>query len=1349
MKQAKNIKHCFKGVISWLLAFIMLISTIPAFGAVSMQSSGAAGFTGPLAGSSWSNNAQFLRITLLWAPYAEPGDSAVDFDGITWAQDKVKLVGDTFDWALGDGTSPGHQVDQHSEWANAYEYGKNGHSKVIGTGKQKYAVYGRAWHFEPGSLKNDAGGDLQFPCRAGGKNDIDTNVFFQQRATLNEVCFMAKESPAGKLETGYGAGVMGVERLKSGMYMDSFGDEYAGKYLIIVEPGIYMPIEGVYTAFTMRDALAWGYGGPTSKAPSTVAAAANALQLQDKGDYVDIGLKYAPPRTFTNIGNDMAGQFGAIRESYGVGLVWFNEGGQLPVINYYYTLTEEDIEGTGLVLSDDGSCLETESGEALSKRDAMELFKTLLDRAADDGKRVEVAGNKYDAPPQDTIPSGTYDLICGYVQNKKLTAGNLDIQPDLPGANGNLPYFGSANEAKITQEAKDWTKDPDLTEEKITMWSNSQELTGTVKDNNEARGVASNDKKGIYPNGEGGITVEYNQDRGNLQGIFLYVNGLSLPPISDEPVPDLDIDFVSMPTNVTKMYYENEEDESPINTVHESIGKNESYTIEDDDPYEVVEWILVTDLTPGEPEHYHDWDEVIPNEVDGHTPSSGTEKTTIPPTSWSDPDAELFIKLLKKPEPPKPVIDADLYLSEKRITWLKSLYDFGEHPKFTFRWPAITGVEYHRVGRNRYRRCKESILDGGLFFVTSNKAAVKSDIMGNVTYFKPYDMHNTKGLSRGNGAGETTVSPNYGFVIWRGKDIPTIAQYKYDGSTLNNTITDKKAHDIIKNIVPREGKQPAGDRHPENGHEGKTGYYMDKMTIVMGSIGQDTGLNGTNITGEPNVEDRVYTTKWSYCGKVSSYSVSNPQPQTYNVDVRVDVGYGKPNTGNTDVTFSSENLNAFDTDFANIKGFPVNNTSPIKMYPYVEMFFDTTHGLRDQSVMTLAGHESKIVPKDYIEIGYKTAAIDNENKTGLLLQSKQWSVHQAATKLGTKNTVLPGGAIYRLTTPGGSTSNTRTLVAMSSWLTFLPADTIEATIEGKDKYNGTAQNERNEKLYQQLLNSLNNLDIVQIVNNEQVLQEKAGQQVVTNTSGQPTSPDLKYWLTQNLLDGAGKVDQPASVDDAIKVNSPKTNEADLDIISTKEERIYYRVYSDIEGNVYVSKSLDNAAGTEPGKGEILGKISKAQSESELLAQNDEIRALNNRTRIVTNFLKGIDRNLGEERSLADKKWYNEAWDGICVVRVNKLIEIGFKDNGAATAARTSAIDPKLCPPIKNQSDLFSKKSTSWFESDKHTNISDEEGYVGTYKGADDNEVKIYLDKMNGLYKSKTFFIPNATVMSLY
>ena len=181
----------------------------------------------------------------------------------------------------------------------------------------------------------------------------------------------------------------------------------------------------------------------------------------------------------------------------------------------------------------------------------------------------------------------------------------------------------------------------------------------------------------------------------------------------------------------------------------------------------------------------------------------------------------------------------------------------------------------------------------------------------------------------------------------------------------------------------------------------------------------------------------------------------------------------------------------------------------------------------------------------------------------------------------------------------------------------------------------------------------------------------------------------------------------------------------------------------------MSKSTTSAADTAPGKGTILGKISKTEGEADLLAKNTEIQALNNRTKLVTNYLNSIDRNMGEDKSLEDKTWYNEAFDGICVVRVDKQIEIGFKDNGANGAARTSAIDPKLCPPIKGQSDLFSKKATSWFETDKHTNLSDEAGYVGSFKGADDQEVKIILAKMNGLYKSKTFYIPNATVMSLY
>ena len=60
-----------------------------------------------------------------------------------------------------------------------------------------------------------------------------------------------------------------------------------------------------------------------------------------------------------------------------------------------------------------------------------------------------------------------------------------------------------------------------------------------------------------------------------------------------------------------------------------------------------------------------------------------------------------------------------------------------------------------------------------------------------VEYFKPFDANNVKYVNRREPAGQTEISgADYGYVIWRGQDVPTIAKYKYDGSTKQNTASD-------------------------------------------------------------------------------------------------------------------------------------------------------------------------------------------------------------------------------------------------------------------------------------------------------------------------------------------------------------------------------------------------------------------------------------------------------------------------------------------------------------------------------------------------------------------------------
>ena len=1389
-----------KRAVSWVFAVLLassLSGTALAAGDASMQPVGGSPSSGAGSGNgtTWFATSQFLRISVQWVPKDKVGEIEDKKYGLDWSEASGPIIDcGTFDWALGNGSNPKYTVNKHTGFKSAYQHFRDGYThgedwKTGGYYTTNPNDFNQVSQSFALPMSSPLASKFPRPISPAYKGDTGGNIikdmkgFFQPNGkdsieVANQVAWMMKRSQgvAGQAATATGglAAITASDLIAGVMKDDDTGEPMYGGYVVTVEPGIYTRVGKSgdnYTAATARDI----YTNASDGVRSTLLSGAGqpvrntivSIALEPDTKFPKLGLEYKTPFSESQLkgpngtsdgyirnGGKSEQNWALINKTMAIGtVVYTSKEPQLPAIYYYYDLSEAELNAVGLEIKD-GVVVPSE-GTDWTAEGAHEVYKKLFSRAANKTSRIEVKGAEHTAP----LNSEGYGLIEGYMTNKEVVKGNLDkptenkVIGDVVIPKDVLQFFDMGGLPNITPELKQHTKNPSLMEEDVVKWGESQYFATLTPDNIQVSKLKLAPEVGHIQNVGNGLKAVFGEGKGKLQSAFLYVRVQGLPVIPGNPsipappdTPSLDREPVKSPTHVTKMFYE-KDNKVPTNIKVESISKDSTYDIKDtEDGYKLNEWVIVDDKNGPIPGGWKDYDTAKQDKTTAETPGEGTTAGSLGPQHWSNPDRELVIKYEKGEEDKPDVVDADLYLSEKRITWLKSLNDIGGVPNLNFKWEAVSGTEMHGLAL-----CHEKIDDGGLFFVTSNQNEVKADIMGNVTYFKPYDSANTYQFTRGNPAGSKVLSPNYHWVIWRGKDKPTAASYKYDGSTLGNTIPDKKAYNIISGLIGN-GKVPKHQRHPANSCEGKAGYYMDGIKIKMGAVDKDTGLDGTGITPQYNIADWEYNTKWSFCGKTNTYQVPPAQPKDYNASVRVDVGYGKDNTGDSKVTFKSQNLNAFGIEFNHVQGFPVNNTTPIKMYPYVEMLFDTTAGLREQKVMALGGHESKYVPNDYVEIGYKTYQINSENKTGLALQSKQWSVHEKAKQLGKdlgnngKNKVLPGGAVYRLTTPSSSSGNTRTKVGMSSWLTFIPEDTIQAVTGGADKFSGTAQNNRNEELYREVLNSFNNLDIIQIVNNEQVLQEKAGIQKVNGTSGEPTSKYDKYWLKQNLLDGVGK-GTASTVDGAIKINSKKPNEADLDIITQQEERIYYRIYSDTEGKVYVSKG-DSVDSTMPGKGTILGTINKGESAEALISKHTEIKALNNRTNLVVNYINAIDRNMGNDRS-GYGTWYNEAFDGICVVRVNKLMELGFKDNGESNAARVSAIDPKLSKPIKDQSNLFSSKSKSWFETDKHTNVSDKDGYVGTFTGADNQKVEIEVADMNGLYRSKDFYIPNGTVMNLY
>jgi len=289
---------------------------------------------------------------------------------------------------------------------------------------------------------------------------------------------------------------------------------------------------------------------------------------------------------------------------------------------------------------------------------------------------------------------------------------------------------------------------------------------------------------------------------------------------------------------------------------------------------------------------------------------------------------------------------------------------------------------------------------------------------------------------------------------------------------------------------------------------------------------------------------------------------------------------------------------------------------------------------------------------------------------------------------------------------------------MSVWQTRLSDTQFSRKADGLDYYSSAKVNNRLDTLVNQVGNTLTNYDIVQFVCNGKVndnsvftkgikLTGNGGQNVYGNT----TTNDNKYSLKRNT-----------------DVSSKNVNDSDIDVDYNRVGQTVYRVSSDTNGNVTVYKN-----------GNSLQSISKTQTIANFT--NAEVKELDNKTKIVSNFILSIDRNMGNDQTVSDHAWYNEAWGGVEVVKSDYIYSIGYM----TPASRTTALDPKLIPKINGMSDLYTKYYTTAFRLNETSKLYSNkgEGYVGSYSGVD-----VHIPAWVWAYKSRDFYIPNATVMNL-
>ena len=747
-------------------------------------------------------------------------------------------------------------------------------------------------------------------------------------------------------------------------------------------------------------------------------------------------------------------------------------------------------------------------------------------------------------------------------------------------------------------------------------------------------------------------------------------------------------------------YYEIRTGDSVTTNKYVRNNNPPSIRIEDEPEYVVENWFITNSNSDGSSSYEASKKSLKPTRSD-------SLKSTVKLNKGKE--RALHVQLVRKETM------GDLILRESEIT--KGISTMSEDVpgwgarKFKITVPPMAG------NCKQHSNCKP--VAGSLKFLYSivNTANIDRKIIATGNKFNP-EMFNSE--VKGDAPiytsnWEVTIDePEMKAVLWRGDDIPTIASYKE---------TDKDKHAEIKKLLGRYGKVPVGSRRA-NGSYNKNIHFQ-------------LGLSKDSITKTRT----VHSANRSQTFKEVTHKVNNVTPHKGTATVKVYRGENKPKG---DATNKGTIVNSRDTgkDRFYTVGQMIQNKVPIKFYPYVRMSYQFVNQAEKSEVYVLSNQMSEILPNDFVEIRRR----NNNPENSLIITSTQWSTHQRAVNGGKPwnghNQVLPGGAIYFL-----GNGDKMTFVDVITWQTIVDGKERGALAESlpDSTYTLSTATKEHNSLATDVKDILSGLRIVQWVTSD-LNAKKAWSNKSKSVKITEGGESLK-----NLgLNGNASTDGKYH----LRTGTGKGNSANLEIMSQADGgNVFYKLFADTEGNVYLATSLNDIDSLKSINGDNIGGANKILSKSDVtesqivdkIRSNEDAYELEMKTKAVTNFVKTLVRNKGNDvtRWASDGKWYNEAWDGIYVVRKQTTYGIGLD------TIRATALDPKLCPPSKGRGDLFSKAFMSQFAVDELSTSEKAKGKAGGYMGTFKGHEIYFRDGLSGIYESKKFYIPNVNVMDLH
>ena len=386
----------------------------------------------------------------------------------------------------------------------------------------------------------------------------------------------------------------------------------------------------------------------------------------------------------------------------------------------------------------------------------------------------------------------------------------------------------------------------------------------------------------------------------------------------------------------------------------------------------------------------------------------------------------------------------------------------------------------------------------------------------------------------------------------------------------------------------------------------------------------------------------------------------------------------------------------------------------ITFYPYIKMKYDTYNmpysNNYSQTAYVLGNYQRTMNLRNYCQVSFTP-----EDDNSLEVVSNQWSTH--STVMSKVNElfdtsdiaykVIPGGAVLGIQNRYDDDEPIIKDVNVITYQCILEDDgktQVDNTGSVSGDFTIETANSRHDDAVETVVESLKNLKLELYGNKDAKKDPFKGENISESKkfNGVSVSTDSKYnWdnfseLYLNVEEG-----------------------------DTSIEKYVFR--TDTEGNVLMNDTV------------ILTKSQGVESIS-----NRTAKSINDKTCIVTQLVKALERNSGSDTSAIwapDGKWYNEAFDGITVLVTTTEVHTGFWE----PLERTTVFDPKLTPKNTYKGDLGTSFYVFQMRTDSSSDIYlGEENRVGSFMG-----VKVYSNVgLTELYKTDKFFSSSITTQDL-